>query len=71
MLSILKCFRAVRDSSVANSVFTSVPYFSIGLLGLQMSNFLNSLYILHMSPLLDEGLLKIFHNSVYCQYPSP
>ena len=58
-----KCFQAIRDS-VENFLFRSVPYFLTGLFGLLAPNFLSSLYILHISPLLDVGLVKIFSQSV-------
>ena len=38
----------------------------MGLYGSLESNFLVSLYILDISPLLDVGLLKIFSQSVSC-----
>ena len=40
----------------------------IGLFGLLESNFLSSLYILDISPLLDVGLVKIFSQSVGCLF---
>jgi hypothetical protein len=30
---VFKCFSAIQDSSVENSLFSSVPYFLIGLFG--------------------------------------
>jgi hypothetical protein len=33
-----------------------------------MSNFLSSLYILDISPLLDLGLVKMFLHSVGCHF---
>ena len=44
------------------------PIFSIGLFGSLESNFLNSLYILDISPLLGVELVKIFSQSVGCPY---
>jgi hypothetical protein len=38
-----KCFSAIHDSSVENSLFNSVPYFLIGLFGLLVFNFLSSI----------------------------
>ena len=38
----------------------------IGLFGSLESNFLSSLYILAISPLLDVGLVKIFSHSIGC-----
>ena len=49
-----------RDSSVKNSLFRFMPHFKIGLFGLLMSTFLNSLYILNISPQLYVGLMKLF-----------
>ena len=40
-----KCFSAIKDSSVENSLFSSVPHFKIGLFGSFVSNFLGSLNI--------------------------
>jgi hypothetical protein len=42
--------------------------FLIGLFGSLESNFLNSLYILDVSPLSDVGLVKIFSQSVGCRF---
>jgi hypothetical protein len=61
-----KCFSANWYSSVENSLFSSVPYFLIGLFGSIESIFLNSLFILGISPLSDVGLVKIFSQSVGC-----
>jgi hypothetical protein len=47
-------------------LFRSIPHFLIGLFVSQESNFLSSLYILDISPLLDVGLVKIFSQSVGC-----
>ena len=59
-----KCFSAIWYSSVENSLFSSVPCFVIGLFGSLESNFLSSLNILNISPLLGMGLVKIFFQSV-------
>ena len=37
-----KCFLDIRDSSVENSLFSSVPHYLIRLFGLLESNFLSS-----------------------------
>ena len=69
----LRRFSVIRYSSVENSLFSSVPQFlKIGLFVSLESNFLSSLYILDISPLLDVGLVKIFPNLLvaflsYCQ----
>jgi hypothetical protein len=57
-------FSAIWYSSVENSLFSSVPYFLIGLLDFLESSFLSSLYILDISPLSNLGLVKIFYQSV-------
>jgi hypothetical protein len=63
-----RCFSAVWYSSVENSLFRSAPYFLIGLFVSLESNFLNSLYILDLSPLSDVELVKIFSQSVGCHF---
>ena len=55
-----RCFSAIRDSSVVNSRFSSIPHFLIEIFGFLVINFLSSLYILDISPLSDVGLVKIF-----------
>jgi hypothetical protein len=55
----LRCFSAIQDASVENSLFACTP-FSIELFGSLESNFLSSLYILDISPLSDVGLVKNF-----------
>jgi hypothetical protein len=47
-------------------LFTSVAHFIIGLVGLLVSNFLSSLSVLYISPLSDEGLVKILSPFVGC-----
>jgi hypothetical protein len=59
-----KCVSAIRDSSVENSLFRSVPCYLIGSFGLLISSFLRSLYILDISPLSDVELIKIISHSV-------
>jgi hypothetical protein len=63
-----RCFSVNRYSSVENSLFSSALHFLIGLFGSLESNFLNSLYILDISPLSDVGLVKIFSQSVGCLF---
>jgi hypothetical protein len=46
-------------SSVENSLFSYVPHFLMGLFEFLESIFLSSLYILHISPLSDLGLVKL------------
>jgi hypothetical protein len=53
-----RCFSAIRDSSVVNSQFSSIPLFLIGLFIFLVNNFLNSSYILYISRLSDVGLVK-------------
>jgi hypothetical protein len=57
---VFRCFSAIQYSSVENSLFNPVPHFLIGLFGSLESNFLSSLYLLDISPLLDIELGKIF-----------
>jgi hypothetical protein len=64
----LRCFSAIRYSSVENSLFSSVPNFLIGLFDSLEPNFLNSLYIFDISPLSNVGLVKIFSQSVGCLF---
>jgi hypothetical protein len=59
-----KCFSA----SVVNSLFSSIPYFLIGLFGFLVVSFLSTLYILDISPLSDMWLVKTFSQSVGCQF---
>ena len=63
---LFKCSLAIRGYSVENFLFSSVCCFLIGLIGLLVSNFLNSLYNLGISPLLDVEWVKIFFQSVGC-----
>ena len=49
-------------------MFSSIPRFLIGLFGFLESNFLNSLYILDISPISDLVLVKIFSQSVGCHF---
>ena len=50
-----RCFSAIQDSFVENSLFSSVPHFLIGLFGLLVSNFLSSA---KDQPQLGEGSEK-------------
>jgi hypothetical protein len=69
MLNIsLSTPQQLRDSSVKNSLFSSVPHFFIRLFGLLVTTFLSSLYILDIRPLSDVTLLKIFSQSVDCLF---
>ena len=52
-----RCFSAIRYSSGENSLFSSEPIFK-GLFDFLESTFLNSLYMLDISPLSDLGLVK-------------
>ena len=60
----LKCFSAIQYSSVANSLFSSVPHFIMGLFEFLKSSCLSSLYLLDISPLSDLGLVKLLSQSV-------
>jgi hypothetical protein len=62
---LFKCFLAIQESSVENSLFSFVHHFWIGLFGLLMFNF-GSLYILDISPLFYVGLVKILPQLVGC-----
>ena len=56
---------AILDSSIENSLFSSVPHFLIGIVGVLVTSFLSYLYILEISPLSDVGLMNIFSHSVF------
>jgi hypothetical protein len=56
------CFSVIQDSSVENSLFSSVSHFKIGLFGLLEFNFLTYLCILDISPVSDVELVEIFPN---------
>ena len=60
----LKCLPAILDSSVENSLFSSVPHILIRLFGGFETSFLSYLYILEISPLSDVELVNIFSHSV-------
>jgi hypothetical protein len=69
-----KCFSAIWDSSVVNSLFSSIPQFWLDsfcfyfcLLLLLLVSSLCSLHILDIISPLDVGLVKIFPN-VGCQF---
>jgi hypothetical protein len=62
-----RCFSAIRDSSVVNYLFSSIPHFLTGLFGFLVVSFLSSLYILDISSLLDLGLVKFFFS--ICRLP--
>jgi hypothetical protein len=57
---LFRCFSAIGVCSVENFLFSSVSQFFIGLFCSLVSNFLISLYIFDISPLLDVGFVKIF-----------
>ena len=63
-----RSFSAFRYSSGKNSLFNFVSQFLIGIFGSLESNFLISLYILDISPLLDVRLLKMFSQFVGCHF---
>ena len=57
---------AIRDSSVEN--YVPCTYFLMGYLGCWSLNFLSSLYILVISPLLELGLVKNFSQFAGCPF---
>ena len=63
----LKCFLALRSSSVVNSLFSSVPNSLIGLIRVLVSSFLSSLYIIARTwkhprcPSIEEWLKKVWN----------
>jgi hypothetical protein len=63
-----RCFLAIRDSLVKNSLFSSVPHFKVELFSCLESSFYSSLYILDISPLSDVGLVNAFSPSVDCSF---
>jgi len=63
-----RCFSAIHHCSAVNSLFSSELHFLIGLFLSLRSNFMISLYILDISPLSVEGLVKIFSQSVGCHF---
>jgi hypothetical protein len=62
-----KCFSAIRDSPVENSVLFCIS-FLIVLLHLLVFKYLNSLNVWDISLLLDVVLGKIFYHSVDCNF---
>jgi hypothetical protein len=50
-----RCFSAIRYSSGEHSLFSSEPYFLMGLFDFLESIFLSYLYMLYISPLSDLG----------------
>jgi hypothetical protein len=64
-----RCFSAIWNSSVENSLFSSVPHFKIGLFGFLESNFLSSLHILDISP-VKENLMRRNKKHIQTQRPS-
>jgi hypothetical protein len=61
-----ECFSTIQDSSVDNSLFSSVPHFLIGLFGLLMPNCLSSLYAVDNNRLSYVRLGKTLLQSVGC-----
>jgi hypothetical protein len=52
---LFRCLSAILYTSGENSLFSSKPYFLMGLFDFLESTFLSSLYILDISPLSDLG----------------
>lgn len=63
-----KCFSAIQDSTVENSLFQSVPKLLIELYGFLSSKVISSLCILDISPLLNVGLRKINSHPLGCNF---
>lgn len=57
-----KCFSSLPDSSVENSLISSVPHSLIRLFELLLSNFLSSLSIFDVSPLLGVEFFSFYPN---------
>ena len=55
-----KCYLAIRDPSIENSLVSSVAHYLTGLLRLLVSNFLSPLCILDISLRSVVGLVKSF-----------
>jgi hypothetical protein len=55
-----KCYSAIHNSSAVNSQFNSMPHYLSELFVSLEVIFLNSLYILDISPLSDLELMKTF-----------
>ena len=60
------CFMTIRYS-LETSLFSYEPIL-IGLFGSLEYNFVSSMYILDISPLLYVGLVKIFSQSIGCHF---
>jgi hypothetical protein len=63
-----RCFSVTWYSLGENFCLVTYPIFKIGLFGSLESNFLSSFNILDISPQSDGGLVKIFSQSVGCQF---
>ena len=70
-----KYFLAIQNSSVENSLFSSVPHLLTGLFGFLVFNFLSSLSSLDISLLSDGDLFQVCrlpvcpNDSYECGYP--
>jgi hypothetical protein len=53
-----KCFSAIQDSSIMNSLFSSIPHFLIVLFGFLKVSFLSSLYIFDISPVVPQNIVN-------------